>query len=99
MKRLALAVVLSVSITHFAAAQHHEGGSSSTSSGSSGVARPAVVTAEALILPVPPVDIRVGPIPRADRVPPEAAQVEARYHGRRITLKRGVFSLCCVFPI
>lgn len=37
MKRFALAVVLSVSITHFAVAQHHaEGGSSSSSSGSSG---------------------------------------------------------------
>ena len=36
MKRLALAVVLSISITHVAVAQHHEGGSSSASSGSSG---------------------------------------------------------------
>lgn len=37
MKRFALAVVLSVSIAHFAVAQHHaEGGSSSSSSGSSG---------------------------------------------------------------
>ena len=36
MKRFALAVVLSFSITHFAIAQHHDGGSSSSSSSSSG---------------------------------------------------------------
>ena len=43
------------------------------------VARPAVVIAEALILSVPPVDIRVDLIPRADGVRPEATPVEARH--------------------